>query len=137
MKKREPERTPDPYRVSAAKDALERFSPTNQLVAHANQVGRASPTQRRQAERDLSRALEAAISPAELTALIEQAVTWALEYRSPRLLMQIIQLRLAYGLGTPVQRSISATGKLEDLLNRVDSLTEAEFTIVEQQIRNK
>lgn len=48
-----------------------------------------------------------------------------------------VKLYLAYMVGMPVQRSISATGKLETLLNRIGEMDEDEFNQVEAAMRRE
>ena len=77
------------------------------------------------------------LPPARVGELLEQALTWAQEYKSPKLVLAILQFHYSYTLGMPVQRSVTASTKLETLLNRIGEMDEAEFAQVEQQMRSE
>jgi hypothetical protein len=47
-----------------------------------------------------------------------------------------VRLYLAYMVGMPVQRSVTATTRLESLLNKIGEMDEEEFVEVEQAIRS-
>ncbi len=88
-------------------------------------------------EQALIAALHEALPPARVGELLEQALTWAQEYKSPKLVLAILQFHYSYTLGMPVQRSVTASTKLETLLNRIGEMDEAEFAQVEQQMRSE
>jgi len=88
-------------------------------------------------EQALIAALHEALPPARVGELLEQALTWAQEYKSPKLVLAILQFHYSYTLGMPVQRSVTASTKLETLLNRIGEMDEAEFAEVEQQMRSE
>ncbi len=88
-------------------------------------------------EQALIAALHEALPPARVGELLEQALTWAQEYKSPKLVLAILQFHYSYTLGMPVQRSVTASTKLETLLNRIGEMDEEEFTQVEQQMRGQ
>ena len=48
-----------------------------------------------------------------------------------------VKLYLAYMVGMPVQRSITASTKLETILNRLGEMDDSEFSEVEQQMRSE
>lgn len=81
-------------------------------------------------------AIDAACPPEELQKLLSEAITWAREYKSPKAVMAIAQFVVGYRIGTPVQRSISASGKLENLLlSRLGEMDEDEFNVLEAEMR--
>ena len=64
-------------------------------------------------------------------------MTWAREYKSPKAALAIAQFVVGYRIGTPVQRSISASGKLESLLSRLGEMDDDEFNQVEAAMRRE
>lgn len=114
------------------RDGLGRFLPGN--TVRRDTIGQAVAG-KRGLQRALTSAVEAAVSPEELTLMIEQVVSWALHYRSPKVLLEVIKLRLAYGIGLPVQRSISASGKLEDIMAKLEDMSEEEYQVLLVQAR--
>lgn len=48
-----------------------------------------------------------------------------------------VELYLNYVIGMPVQRSVTASTKLETLLDRIGEMDDAEFAEVEQQMRSE
>lgn len=96
----------------------------------------ASPGRRKRSEEHaVLAAIDAACPPEELQKLLTEAMQWAREYKSPKAVMQIAQFVVGYRIGTPVQRSISASGKLENLLNRISEMDEDEFNTLEAEMR--
>jgi len=88
-------------------------------------------------EQALIAALHEALPPARVGELLEQALTWAQEYKSPKLVLAILQFHYSYTLGMPVQRSVTASTKLETLLNRLGDMSDDEFSQVEQAMRQR
>lgn len=97
----------------------------------------ASPGRRKRSEEQaILAAIDAACPPEELQKLLTEAMQWAREYKSPKAVMAIAQFVAGYAVGTPVQRSVSASGKLENILARVGSLDDDEFNQVEAAMRD-
>lgn len=97
----------------------------------------ASPGRRKRSEEAaVLAAIDAACPPEELQKLLTDAMTWAREYKSPKAALAIAQFVVGYRIGTPVQRSISASGKLENILDRLNDMDEDEFSRVEEAMRN-
>lgn len=98
----------------------------------------ASPGRRKRSEETaVLAAIDAACPPDELEKLLKEAMQWAREYKSPKAVMQIAQFVVGYRIGTPVQRSVSASGKLENLLARIGEMDEDEFNQVEAAMRRE
>lgn len=96
----------------------------------------ASPGRRRRSEEQAMLAvLNEVLPPEKVKAHLEKCIEWAYHYQSPKLLMQVLAFHYSYTIGQPVQRSISASGKLENILDRLSSMSEEEFTEVEQAMR--
>jgi hypothetical protein len=99
-----------------------------------------SPTPPRKPKRDrtgehaLIQALESALPPDKIEYYLGQALEFAIHWKSSSAVVEILKLRLAYGLGMPVQRSITASTKLDDLLNRVAELDDEQFDRLEESI---
>lgn len=81
-------------------------------------------------------AINTALPPAKLQQALEDALEMAYEYKSPKLILAICQFAVSYQIGQPVQRSLSASGKLETLLGRLGDMTDEEFREVEASVRN-
>lgn len=96
-----------------------------------NPLGRA----RRADERAIIAAMDKALPPDRLSEALQDALTWAYEYKSPKLILAIAQFVVAYQIGQPVQRSVSASGKLESILSRLSAMDDSEFEAVERAIR--
>lgn len=88
-------------------------------------------------EQALIAALNEALPAEKVKDHLDQCVTWAYEYRSPKLLMQVLQFHYSYTLGMPVQRSITASTKLETLLTRLGEMDDNEFDQVEQAMKGE
>lgn len=88
-------------------------------------------------ERAIISAMDRALPPTELEELLKEAIGWAREYKSPKLVLSIAQFVVSYQIGAPVQRSITASGKLESLIERLGSMDEDEFERIEQAMRVK
>lgn len=97
----------------------------------ANPLGRP----KRADERAIIAAMDKALPPDKLSEALQDALTWAYEYKSPKLILAIAQFVVAYQIGQPVQRSVSASGKLESILSRLSAMDEGEFDAVERAIR--
>ena len=102
-----------------------KFAPGNALG------GRAKRTD----ETAIIKAMDAALPPEEIEKLLKEAIGWAREYKSPKLALAICQFVVSYQIGQPVQRSLSASGKLETLLGKLNTMSEDEFKAVEATIR--
>ena len=97
----------------------------------------ASPGRRKRSEEaTVLAAIDAACPPEELQKLLQEAMQWAREYKSPKALLAIAQFVVGYRIGTPVQRRVSASGKLETLLDRISGMDEDEFSALESEMRN-
>ena len=96
-----------------------------------NPLGRA----KRADERAIIAAMDKALPPDKLAEALQDALTWAYEYKSPKLILAIAQFVVSYQIGQPVQRSVSASGKLETILNRLSSMEDGEFDAVERAMR--
>ena len=97
----------------------------------ANPLGRP----KRADERAIIAAMDKALPPDKLSQAIEDALTWAYEYKSWKAVLAISQFVVSYQIGQPVQRSVSASGKLETILNRLSSMEDGEFDAVERAMR--
>ena len=96
----------------------------------------ASPGRRKRSEEAaVLAAIDAACPPEKLKELLEKAITWTEKHESPKGALAIAQFVVGYRIGTPVQRSISASGKLENLLNRISDMDEEEFNTLEAEMR--
>lgn len=104
-----------------------KFAPANA----ANPLGRP----KRADERAIIAAMDKALPPDKLSQAIQDALDWAYEYKSWKAILAISQFVVAYQIGQPVQRSVSASGKLESILSRLSSMDENEFDAVERAIR--
>lgn len=97
----------------------------------ANPLGRP----KRADERAIIAAMDKALPPDKLSQAIQDALDWAYEYKSWKAILAISQFVVAYQIGQPVQRSVSASGKLENILSRLSAMDESEFEAVERAIR--
>ena len=88
----------------------------------------------RSGEQALMQALEAAMPADKIEYWLGQALEYAVYWKSTKNILDVVKLRLAYGLGMPVQRSITASTKLDDLLNRVAELDDEQFDRLEESI---
>lgn len=88
-------------------------------------------------EQALIAALNEALPPAKVGELLDKALAWAQEYKSPKLILSILQFHYSYTLGMPVQRSITASTKLETLLNRLGEMDDEEFATVEAELKKE
>ena len=97
----------------------------------------ASPGRKKRSEEHaLLAAIDAALPPEKIQQVLTDALAWAYEYKSPKAILSIVQFVVAYQIGQPVQRSVSASGKLENILDRISSMDENEFEAVERAMRN-
>ena len=96
-----------------------------------NPLGRA----KRADERAIIAAMDRALPPDKLAEALQDAMTWAYEYKSWKAIIAIAQFVVSYQIGQPVQRSVSASGKLENILNRLSSMEDGEFDAVERAMR--
>ena len=118
-------------------DAPHPESPHHRANGQFAKGNTASPDRRKRSEEAaVLSAIDAACPPEELQKLLGEAITWAREYKSPKAVMAIAQFVVGYRIGTPVQRSISASGKLENLLNRISDMDEEEFNTLEAEMRS-
>ena len=92
---------------------------------------------KRSDERAILAALDAALPPEKIQQVLTDALAWAYEYKSPKVILSIVQFVVAYQIGQPIQRSVSASGKLETILNRLSTMDENEFEAVERAIRGE
>ena len=92
---------------------------------------------KRSEEAALLAVLDESLPPDKFKEHMNLCIAWAIEYKSPKLLMQLWQFRFAYTIGQPVQRSVSASGKLENILDRISSMNESEFEQVERAMRGE
>lgn len=98
----------------------------------------ASPGRRKRSEETaVLAAIDAACPPEELQKLLGEAITWAREYKSPKAVMAIAQFVVGYRIGTPVQRRVSATGRLETLLDRISDMDDDEFNALEAEMKQR
>lgn len=88
-----------------------------------------SPRKRkdRDAERKMLAALDKVIDADRAAELLEMCISWAIDYKSPKTMMEVLRFRYAYGIGTPIQRSVSATTKLDDFIDRLDEVSEEDI----------
>lgn len=92
---------------------------------------------KRDDERAIVSAMNRALPPEKIQQSIEDALMWAYEYKSPKLIMSILQFVVSYRIGTPVQRSISASGKLENLLSQIADMEDSDFDKLEGRLREE
>ena len=98
----------------------------------------ASPGRKKRSEEAaLLAVLDESLPPDKFLEHMNLCIAWAIEYKSPKLLMQLWQFRFAYTIGQPVQRSVSASGKLENILERLGTMNEDEFEQVERAMRGE
>lgn len=117
-------------------DAPHPTDPQRNVAGQFVKGSSASPGRRKRSEEAaVLAAIDAACPPEELQKLLTDAMTWAREYKSPKAALAIAQFVVGYRIGTPVQRSISASGKLESLLSRLGEMDEDEFNQVEAAMR--
>ncbi|TXH18126.1 MAG: hypothetical protein E6R03_02675 [Hyphomicrobiaceae bacterium] len=117
-------------------DAPHPTDPQRNVAGQFVKGSSASPGRRKRSEEQaILTAIDAACPPEELQKLLGEAITWAREYKSPKAVMAIAQFVVGYRIGTPVQRSISASGKLENLLSRLGEMDEDEFSVLEAEMR--
>lgn len=90
----------------------------------------------RGAEKALVAALHQVLPPERVIELLEQCIEWGYSYNSSRILMEVIRFHYSYTLGTPVQRSITASTKLETLMERVAGLSDDEFDALEAELKD-
>lgn len=123
--------TPDrPHPTSPAHRANGKFAP-------GNAAGVGFGRKRRAEEAAIIAAMDAALPAEELQQLLTDAIGWAREYKSPKLALSIAQFVVSYQIGSPIQRSMSASTKLETILAKVGSMDEEEFAQVEQAMRGE
>ena len=91
---------------------------------------------KRSDERAILAAIDAALPPEKVQQVLTDALAWAYEYKSPKAILSIVQFVVAYQIGQPVQRSVSASGKLENILDRLSNMEDGEFEAVERAMRN-
>lgn len=119
--------TPDQaHPTSPHHTANGKFAPGNVLGGRA----------KRSDEKAIIAAMDAALPPEKIQQVLTDALAWAYEYKSPKVILSIVQFVVAYKIGQPVQRSVSASGKLETILNRLSTMDEEDFQQVEAAIRN-
>ena len=98
----------------------------------------ASPGRKKRSEEQaLLAAIDAACPAEDLESLLKEAIGWAREYKSPKMALAIAAFVVGYKVGTPIQRSVSASGKLETILARVGTMSEDEFEQVERAMRGE
>lgn len=120
--------TPDqPHPTSPHHTANGKFAPGNALGGR----------KKRSEEAALLAALDAALPADKLAEHMKLCVEWAKEFRSGKMLLSLWQFKFNYIVGQPVQRSISASGKLENILDRMRDMDEDEFAEVEQAMRDE
>lgn len=88
-------------------------------------------------EQALIAALHEALPADKVKELLDKALTWAQEYKSPKLILAVLQFHYSYTLGMPVQRSVTATTKLESILSQLGSMDDSEFSQVEEKMRGE
>ena len=104
---------------------------------HRNEAGQyikgntASPGRRKRSEEQaLLAVLDESLPAEKFKEHMDLAIAWAIEYKSPKLLMQLWQFRFSYTIGQPVQRSVTASTKLDTFLDAVRGLSDDEFSQV-------
>lgn len=101
-----------PHPISPNHTAAGKFAPGNR----ANVAGR--PTRER--ELAVLSAISAALPPDKLQKALEDAMTWAYEYKSPKMVLALAQFAVGYMVGKPVVRtSKDGENVLEELLDRL------------------
>ena len=78
--------------------------------------------------------IESTVDPAVVVDTILGLIT---DYNSWRAREAGVKLYLSYMVGMPVQRSVTATTKLETILSQLGSMDDSEFTQVEEQMRGE
>src|SRR3990167_891768 len=78
--------------------------------------------------------MRSAIPPEQIVATVLGLITNGSSWRARE---AGVKLYLSYMVGMPVQRSVTATTKLESILHRLGSMDEEEFTLVEEQMRGE
>ena len=119
-------------------DALHPAEPQRNGAGQVVKGNSASPGRKKRSEEAaLLAVLDESLPPDKFKEHMNLCIAWAIEYKSPKLLMQLWQFRFAYTIGQPVQRSVSASGKLENILDRISSMDESEFEAVERALRGE
>lgn len=119
-------------------DAPHPTDPQRNVAGQFVKGSSASPGRRKRSEEAaVLAAIDAACPPEKLKELLEKAMAWTEEYKSPKAALAIAQFVVGYRIGTPVQRSISASGKLESLLSRLGEMDDDEFNQVEAAMRRE
>jgi len=88
---------------------------------------RATPSagrRKKSEDADYIRAIDNALPAYVLQRALADALEWAYEKQSPKQVLEIAKFVFSYKLGKPVQRSVSARMKLEDLLGMVTNVDE-------------
>jgi hypothetical protein len=112
--------------------------PQRNVVGQFTKGNHASPGRVKRAEESaVLAAINTALPPEKLQQALTDALDMAYEYRSPKLLMAIVESAVSYQVGAPVQRSVSASGKLENILSRLTDMDEDEFSAVERAMRGE
>ena len=96
-----------------------------------------NPGGRKSALRTSFQAIAAKGSPEDLAAYYWWGIESAKKQGSPRIVLQYIEFYVHMTDGTPVQRSITASGKLESILSRLGAMDDNEFAEVEQAMRGE
>lgn len=119
-------------------DAPHPTDPQRNVAGQFVKGSSASPGRRKRSEEAaVLAAIDAACPPEKLKDLLEKAMAWTEEYKSPKAALAIAQFVVGYRIGTPVQRSVSASGKLESLLSRLGEMDDDEFNQVEAAMRRE
>lgn len=73
------------------------------------------------AKRSITDALDIHFPPDRIVNLLEKAVNYADRHQSPKAIISIVELILAYQLGKPVARQVRVSAKWQDLLAALDT----------------
>lgn len=96
-------------------------NPTNgQFVPGHKQPGPGRP--KREREEAVLAAISDALSPEEIKNAIMTALDLAIEQKSPRGIVAVLELAAGYAVGKPVQRVQQSAGGLEDIINQLNRL---------------
>jgi hypothetical protein len=94
-------------------------NPTNgQFVPGHRQPGPGRP--KREREEAVLAAISDALSPEEIKNAITTALDLAIEQKSPRGIVAVLELCSGYAVGKPVQRVQQSSGGLQDILDMLD-----------------
>lgn len=108
----------------------------NGKFAPGNRAGVGFGRKKRAEEQAVLSAINEALPPDRLQQALSDALDWAYEYKSPKMVLALASFVVSYQIGSPIQRSMSASTRLEAILARVGTMSDEEFNAVEAEMRN-